>query len=115
MLFDADGIGFGEPYTAPVMAELVRQGVDVSVTDRALGRQLGPVRAIDANGVVAARLPLVFVRVGEEATATPSGAVRLAFHDGDRSPFSLNDVTDRAVAVFLDLDRADPSVGQATP
>ncbi len=115
VLFDADGIGFGEPYTAPVMAELVRQGVDVSVTDRALGRQLGPVRAIDANGVVAARLPLVFVRVGEEATATPSGAVRLAFHDGDRSPFSLNDVTDRAVAVFLDLDRADPSVGQATP
>ncbi len=26
---------------------------------------------------------------------------RIAFHDGELTPFTLNDVTDRAVGVFL--------------
>jgi hypothetical protein len=43
----------------------------------------------------------VFVRAGEAAAIVPPGAERIAFHDGDRSPFTLDDVTDRAVAVFL--------------
>jgi hypothetical protein len=102
--FDAEGIGFAEPYTAPVMAELLRAGVDVSVEDRTLARQLGPRRLLDPVGDGADPLPLVFVRAGEAAVDIPAGAERIAFHDGDRSPFSLDDVTDRAVAVFLVRD-----------
>jgi CDP-diglyceride synthetase len=105
--FDAEGIGFAEPYTAPVMAELLRAGVDVSVEDRTLARQLGPRRLLDSAGDDADPLPLVFVRAGEAAVDIPAGAERIAFHDGDRSPFSLDDVTDRAVAVFLVRDAGD--------
>jgi hypothetical protein len=102
VLFDADGIGFGEPYTAPVMAELLRNGVDLVVDDSTLQRQLGPDRIADDDPLdVDAVRPVVYVRVGPEALVVPDGVTRLAFHDGDPSPFSLNDVTDRAVAVFL--------------
>ena len=99
--FDAEGIGFAEPYTAPVMAELLRNGVEVEVADRTLARQLGPDRLLGDERVGTATLPLVFVRAGEAAAIVPPGAERIAFHDGDRSPFTLDDVTDRAVAVFL--------------
>lgn len=99
--FDAEGIGFAEPYTAPVMAELLRNGVEVEVADRTLARQLGPDRLLDDDRVGTETLPLVFVRAGEAAAEIPPGAERIAFHDGDRSPFTLDDVTDRAVAVFL--------------
>jgi CDP-diglyceride synthetase len=99
--FDAEGIGFAEPYTAPVMAELLRNGVDVEVADRTLARQLGPDRLLGDERVGTATLPLVFVRAGEAATVVPPGAERIAFHDGDRSAFTLDDVTDRAVGVFL--------------
>ena len=99
--FDAEGIGFAEPYTAPVMAELLRSGVEVSVDNGTLARQLGPRRLLDAADDVGAPLPLVFVRAGADAVDIPAGAERIAFHDGDLSPFTLDDVTDRAVAVFL--------------
>ena len=99
--FDAEGIGFAEPYTTPVMAELLRNGVDVFVENRALARQLGPERLLTDPQDGTATLPLVFVRAGEAAVEAPLGAERIAFHDGDRSPYSPENITDRAVAVFL--------------
>lgn len=109
--FDAEGIGFAEPYTAPVMAEMLRNGVDVFVEDRTLARQLGPDRLLAAPRVGAETLPLVFVRAGFAVDEIPPGAERIAFHDGDRSPFALDDVTDRAVAVFLVRNPAAAGTG----
>jgi hypothetical protein len=101
--FDAGGIAFAEPYTVPVMAELLANGVDVAVTDATLARQLGPERFLDPTSDEAER-PVVFVRAGADAATLPAGTERIAFHDGDRSPFSLDNVTDRAVAVFVVRD-----------
>ena len=107
VLFDAEGIGFAEPYTAPVMAEMLANGVDLVVDDRSLGRQLGPDRVADASDPTdGGARTIVYVRAGAEATEIPDGTTRIAFHDGDRSPFTLNDVTDRAVAVFVVSDPA---------
>lgn len=111
--FDAEGIGFAEPYTAPVMAELLRNGVEIEVADRTLARQLGPDRLLGEDRTGPATLPLVFVRAGEAAAETPPGAERIAFHDGDRSPFTLDEVTDRAVAVFL--VRSPAALGTEAP
>jgi CDP-diglyceride synthetase len=102
IVFDADGIGFAEPYTAAVKAELLRRGVDVSVEDRSLARQLGPDRQAEPTST----LPVVFVRAGAAAAEIPAGAERIAFHDGDRSGFDPANVTDRAVGVFLVRDPA---------
>ncbi len=101
VVFDAGGIGFAEPYTVPVLAELVEGGVDVFTFDSSFARQLGPQRYAGAG---ASALPVVFVRVGSDALSTPPGAVRIAFHDGELTPFDPSNVTDRAVGVFL----ADP-------
>jgi CDP-diglyceride synthetase len=101
ILFDADGIGFAEPYTAPVKAELLRLGVDVLVEDRSLARQLGPDRLAEPGGGPAGSGPVVYVRAGAAAAEIPAGTQRIAFHDGDRSGFTPDDVTDRAVGVFL--------------
>ena len=97
--FDAGGIGFAEPYTAPVMAQLAQSGVDLVVDDVPLSRQLGPRRLADEED--STNRPVVFVRAGAEALEELPGVRRIAFHDGDRTPFSLNDVTDRAVGVFI--------------
>jgi hypothetical protein len=102
IVFDAGGIGFAEPYTAPVKAELLRRGVDVSVENRSLARQFGPDRLAEANST----LPVVYVRAGAAAAEIPTGAERIAFHDGDRSGFDPDDPTDRAVGVFLVRDPA---------
>ncbi|MFL6206207.1 MAG: hypothetical protein ACJ739_12750 [Acidimicrobiales bacterium] len=99
--FDASGIGFAEPYTSPVMAQLVESGVDLAVDDVALSRQLGPDRLADRSD---AGRPLVYVRAGPAALEDVPGVERIAFYDGDRSPFNRLDVTDRAVAVFLSRD-----------
>ena len=101
--FDIEGIGFAEPYTTPVIAELLRNGIELFVDHPAMSRQVGPGRLVAAVGgdADADALPLVYVRAGQEALEIPAGAERIAFHDGDRSAFSPDDVTDRAVAVFL--------------
>lgn len=99
VLFDASGIGFGEPYTSAVIAELLANGIDVFVDDERFARQLGSDRLASPDEPQTGT-SLIYVRVGSVAKETPPGAVRIAFHDGDPSPFSLNDVTDRAVAVF---------------
>lgn len=102
VLFDADGIGFAEPYTSPVMAEFLANGVDLVVADEALSRQLGPDRLADRDDPTeGGTRPIVYVRAGQAAVDVPPGATRIAFHDGDRSPFTVYDVTDRAVAVFV--------------
>jgi len=99
VLFDPDGIGFGEPYTQPIMTQLLHDGVDLAVDDPGLARQLGRDRVATPEEIDT--LPLVYVRAGAEAVEIPDGAERIAFHDGDTSPYSINDVRDRAVAVFL--------------
>ncbi len=104
--FDAGGLGFAEPYTAPVMAQLAESGVDLVVDDVPLSRQLGPRRLADDDD--RANRPVMFVRAGAEALEELPGVRRIAFHDGDRSPFTLNDVTDRAVAVFIADDGIVP-------
>ena len=102
VLFDAEGIGFAEPYTAPVMAEFLEHDVDLVVDDRSLARQLGPDRRADPSDPTSGGTrTIVFVRAGQAAIDAPNGAVRIAFHDGDRSPYSVQNVTDRAVAVFV--------------
>jgi hypothetical protein len=95
-VFDADGIGFGEPYTSPIIAELAEQSVDFVVPDPSFPRQVGEGRRADGDPTRA----VMFVRVGEESTSQP-GAVRVAFHDGEMTNFSLSAITDRAVAVFV--------------
>lgn len=110
VLFDADGIGFGEPYTSPVMAQIVADGVELFVDDPALARQLGDGRRAPAGAV----LPRVYVRVGAEALEVPDGAERIAFHDGEPTRYSLHDVTDRAVGVFI-APAAQPTDGSAAP
>ena len=112
VIFDAGGIAFAEPYTVPVMAELLANGVDVAVTDVTLARQLGPERYLDPASDHGAR-PVVFVRVGADAAMLPAGTERIAFHDGDRSAFNVDDVTDRAVAVFIVSDPALFALGEA--
>ena len=99
VLFDPDGIGFGEPYTQPIMTQLIHDGVDLAVENPSLARQLGRNRVATPDEIVT--LPLIYVRAGVEAVALREGVERIAFHAGDTSPYSINDVRDRAVAVFL--------------
>ena len=82
--FDADGIGFAEPYTAPVMAQLAQSGVDLVVDDVPLSRQLGPRRLADEED--STNRPVVFVRAGAEALEELPGVRRIAFHDGESHP-----------------------------
>ncbi len=97
-VFDADGVGFGEPYTSPVIAELAEQGVDFVVPNLSFTRQVGAGRRDDGDVSRA----VMFVRVGEESQFQ-SGATRIAFHDGEMTDFSLDAITDRAVGVFVAL------------
>jgi len=69
------------------------------VDDVPLSRQLGPRRL--ATDEDRSNRPVVFVRAGAEALEELPGVRRIAFHDGDRTPFSLDNVNDRAVAVFI--------------
>ncbi len=96
VVFDSGGIGFAEPYTSPVLAELAEQGVDFVVPEPSFPRQVGEGRRADGDPT----RPTIFLRVGEDATFAP-GAERIAFHDGERTNWSVNDITDRAVAVFI--------------
>lgn len=105
ILFDAEGIGFAEPYTAPVMAEFLEDGVDLLVAHPTLARQLGNRRLAGPDD---AGLPVVFVRVGAEALQEIPGVRRIAFHDGERTPYSVLDIRDRAVAVFISDDGVVP-------
>jgi len=106
VIFDADGIGFAEPYTVPVLTELVEGGVDVAVLDEAFSHHLGPQRYLDAGSATVSQLPVVYVRVGLEALEIPPGTERIAFHDGELTPFDPGNVTDRAVGVFLSVPEA---------
>ena len=59
VVFDAGGIGFAEPYTVPVLTELVEGGVEVAVLEEAFSRQLGPRRYLAAGSAAASGLPVV--------------------------------------------------------
>ncbi len=71
VLFDAEGMGFAEPYTSPVMAQLAASGVDLFVEDSSLVRQIGNGRL--APNDAADSLPLVYVRAGQQALDDPPG------------------------------------------
>jgi hypothetical protein len=103
--FDPEGIGFAEPYTAPVMAQLLQSGVDMVVDDQTLSRQLGDRRRAAASDV---GLPVVFVRVGADALQQSPGLRRIAFHDGELTGYDINDIRDWAVGVFIAEDGVVP-------
>lgn len=74
VLFDASGLYFAEPFTAPVMAGLQRAGVPFLLDEEGLVRQMGERRRDDGS----ARLR-VFVREGREALVPTVGTERIAF------------------------------------
>jgi hypothetical protein len=77
LLFDARGVAFGEPWTAPVMAELDRRGIPFVVDDAGLVRQVGEGRRQDGpvDGVL-------MVRQGEAALDGIPGTERVALVRG---------------------------------
>jgi hypothetical protein len=77
LLFDPRGVGFGEPWTGPVMAELGRRRIPFVVDDDVLVRQIGDRRRHDApvDGVLT-------VRQGSAALAGIPGTERLALVRG---------------------------------
>jgi hypothetical protein len=77
VLFDAGGLRFAEPFTAPVMAGLQRRGIPFVLDEEGLVRQMGERRRFEG----AADL-VVFVREGAEALVVPPSAERVAFHPG---------------------------------
>jgi hypothetical protein len=74
VLFDATGLYFAEPFTAPVMAGLQRAGVAFVLDEEGLVRQLGERRRFDGSAELR-----VFVREGPEALTVPPGVERVAF------------------------------------
>ena len=106
----------------PLWAEidLERYWVLVCEALREVTARAGPVAGIGLSTTCPTTIvldrddrPLVFVRAGADAAAIPPGTERVAFHDGDRSPFSLDDVTERAVGVFVVRDPAAFAAGGA--
>jgi hypothetical protein len=74
VLFDAGGLYFAEPFTAPVMAGMQRAGVPFVLEEEGLVRQLGERRRFDGQADIR-----VFVRQGPEALVVPPGVDRVAF------------------------------------
>jgi hypothetical protein len=109
VIFDADGIGFAEPYTSPIIAELGEHGIDFVVPDKSFPRQVGEGRRLDDDPT----RPTIYVRVGAEALEQP-GATRIAFHDGERTNWTPNEITDRVVGVFIKFPQNAPSLAPAT-
>jgi hypothetical protein len=77
LLFDPRGVSFGEPWTAPVMAELDRRGIPFVVDDAGLVRQVGEGRRQDGpvDGVL-------MIRHGAAALAGIPGTERVALVHG---------------------------------
>lgn len=84
VLFDASGLYFAEPFTAPVMAALRREGVPFVLDEEGLVRQMGERRRFDGHADLR-----VYVREGRAALVTPPGVERVAFRpaltDGERT------------------------------
>jgi hypothetical protein len=74
VLFDATGLYFAEPFTAPVMAGMQRAGVPFVLDEEGLVRQLGERRRSDGSADIR-----VFVREGPDALVVPPGVERVAF------------------------------------
>jgi hypothetical protein len=109
VIFDADGIGFAEPYTSPIIAELGEHRVDFVVPDPSFPRQVGEGRRLDDDATRAT----IFVRVGAEALNQPA-ATRIAFHDGELTNWTPNEITDRAVGVFISFPNDAASDASST-
>lgn len=77
VLFDASGLRFAEPFTAPTKAGLQRAGVPFVVDDEGLVRQLGERRRDTGDADLR-----VYVRDADEALVVPPGTERVAFEPG---------------------------------
>lgn len=66
-----------EPYSTPVMLELLRRGIDIEVDDPSQARQLGDGRFHPERAT-----HRLVVREGDEVTDVPRGATRLAYVAG---------------------------------
>lgn len=109
VLFDAGGMRFAEPYTAPVMAALQRAGIPFVLDEEGLVRQMGERRRYDGSADL-----LVYVREGMEAHSVPPGAERIAFVSGIDADESAELIDLRRVVVERRIpdgvvDLIDPS------
>jgi hypothetical protein len=77
VLFDAGGLRFAEPFTAPVMSAMQQRGIHFVLDEEGLVRQMGEGRRYEGHADV-----LVYVREGPEALIVPPGAERVAFDAG---------------------------------
>ena len=77
VIFDVSTLRFAEPYSGPVLATLVRNGVDVVVDNDGMIRQLGERRR--ADGDEPRRL---FLLEGAATRSPPPGALPVAFVEG---------------------------------
>jgi hypothetical protein len=77
VLFDAGGLRFAEPFTAPVMSAMQQRGIDFVLDEEGLIRQMGEGRRFEGQADV-----LVYVREGPEALIVPPGVERVAFDPG---------------------------------
>lgn len=84
ILFDASGLYFAEPFTAPVMAALQRHGVPFVLDEEGLVRQMGERRRFDGDAELR-----MYVRAGREALTVPPGAERVAFQPAPDPGFAL--------------------------
>ena len=77
VLFDASGLRFAEPFTAPTKAGLQRAGVPFVVDEEGLVRQMGERRRFTGDADLR-----VYVRDAEEALVIQPGVERVAFQPG---------------------------------
>lgn len=88
--FDLDGQVFAEPYSWPIMAEMVRRGVPFQVSSSGDVRQVGDDRAFTP----AAADTRLFYLTGDAADSMPPGATRIALAGSGRRE-------DPVVAIFM--------------
>ena len=102
VVFDPSTLAYGEPYSAPVLAEFLEHGVDLVVDEHSLVRQLGPgrdlARAADAAGTVRG---VVTVRTGPDSVTVPPDEERLAVAAEPPAGTPEDEVVFWSVGVFL--------------
>jgi hypothetical protein len=103
VLFDASGLYFAEPFTAPVMAGMQRAGVPFVLDEEGLVRQLGERRRFTGQADLR-----VFVRQGPEALVVAPGVERVAFRPAlDREEFAELAEFERQLAAWLRQEGPD--------
>lgn len=99
VFFDPSTLGFGEPYSAPVLAEFLEHGVDLVVDEHSLVRQLGPGRDLARADDTPRRV--LTVRTGPDSVTVPPDEERLAFASEPPAGIPDDEVVFWSVGVFL--------------